>query len=274
MYDRKTWAVLVICGGLLAANLYYSAQNQRVQAAEKNSASWPCSRPMPPSRRNPPSPARPNSPSRLRRRPPRRSSVVLKNDKVAFTLTNIGGGIKFAEFKNEFEVGSKTSRVRVNRFGSGAIGAIAGAGETLENIPYAYKAEESIDGKKAVYIAKLPSGLIAKKTFTLNQGRGTRRTLSARFRPPTRKHHRRRAQPQPMEHLPRRGLAALSGRVAAADRLLLARGRRHPLHRRRHLQGRLVRLRQIHRQHPGGDDRIRRRDQPVLRHRAAAEGTR
>ena len=35
MYDRKTWAVLFICGGLLAANMYYSAQNQRAEAERK-----------------------------------------------------------------------------------------------------------------------------------------------------------------------------------------------------------------------------------------------
>lgn len=170
MYDRKTWAVLVICGGLLAANLYYSAQNQQAEAARKQreqalieakaaiegeptastTAGLTVETPPPPTDEE---------------------FVVLKNDKIAFTLTNIGGGIKHAEFQNEFEVGSKSSRVKANRFGTGPIGAIAGAGESLENIPYAYKADESIVGRKAVYIAKLPSGLIAKKTFALNDSK-------------------------------------------------------------------------------------------------------
>ncbi|MDP3849730.1 MAG: membrane protein insertase YidC [Luteolibacter sp.] len=169
MYDRKTWAVLVICGGLLAANLYYSAKNQRVQAAAKQ-------RELALQQANAAVAEKPAVISQaeltIETPPPptEEELVVLKNDKVSFTLTNLGGGIKFAEFESEFEVGSKTSHVRANRFGAGAIGTLAGAGETLENIPYAYKTEESIDGKKAVYIAKLPSGLIAKKTFTLNQG--------------------------------------------------------------------------------------------------------
>ncbi len=169
MYDRKTWIVLILCGGLLAANLYQSAQNQRAQAearqrekalAEANAvvAAQPAIATQAELTIETPPP------------PTEEELVVLQNDKVSFTLTNIGGGIKYAEFQNEFEVGSRTSRVRINRFGTGPIGAIAGAGETLENIPYAYKAEESIDGKKAVYIAKLPSGLVAKKTFTLNKG--------------------------------------------------------------------------------------------------------
>jgi YidC/Oxa1 family membrane protein insertase len=172
MYDRKTWAVLVICGGLLAANMYYSAQNQRAETDRKKreqalietkaiAEGKPAVTTTAELTVEPPPP------------PTEEELVLLENDKVSYTLTNIGGGIKFAEFQNEFDVGGKTSRVKMNRFGGGAVGTLAGAGESLENIPYAYKAEESIAGKKAVYIAKLASGLIAKKTFTLNQGKET-----------------------------------------------------------------------------------------------------
>lgn len=168
MYDRKTWIVLILCGGLLAANLYFSAETRNAELAAKqreqalqqanvalegkpavaSTAELTIETPPPPTNEE---------------------TVILENDKVSYTLTNIGGGIKHADFKTEFEVGSKDSRVKINRFGPGPIGAIAGPGETLENIPYAYKADESIDGKKAVYIAKLASGLVAKKIFTLNQ---------------------------------------------------------------------------------------------------------
>ncbi len=92
---------------------------------------------------------------------------MLETKEVIFTLTNLGGGVKYAEFKNQHQVGSKTDLVRVNHFGTGPIGGLAGADETLENIAYAHKADESVKGKKAVFIAKLPSGLIAKKTFSL-----------------------------------------------------------------------------------------------------------
>jgi YidC/Oxa1 family membrane protein insertase len=169
MYDRKTWAVLVICGGLLAANIYYSSQTQRAQAeAKKRELALNQTKAVAEAK-----PAVDTTAELTVETPPpptEEEFVVLKNDKVAFTLTNIGGGIKHAEFQTEFDVGSKTSHVQMNRFGAGAIGAIAGADENLENIPYAYKAEESIEGKKAVYIAKLPSGLITRKTFTLNEG--------------------------------------------------------------------------------------------------------
>ena len=169
MYDRKTWAILAICGSLLAVNLYYSSQNQQAAAAKRAreealqkqtaaTAEAPAKTTTAELTVEPPPP------------PTEEELVILKNDKVEFTLSNIGGGIKFAEFQNEFDVGSKDSRDRANRFGAGPIGALAGAGEVLENAPYAYKAEESTEGKKAVYIAKLPSGLIVKKTFTLNEG--------------------------------------------------------------------------------------------------------
>jgi YidC/Oxa1 family membrane protein insertase len=165
MYDRKTWVILGLCGVLLAVNLYYSSQNQKAAAAarareaveQKTTAAI--------------AEVTNTTTAELTVEPPppptEEELIVLKNDKVAFTLSNIGGGIKFAEFEKEYEVGSKTEHVRANHYGTGPIGGLAGAGETLENIPYAYKADESIEGKKAVYIAKLASGLIAKKTFSL-----------------------------------------------------------------------------------------------------------
>lgn len=170
MYDRKTWAILVLCGSLLAVNIYYQNKNAEALAKEKrakeaiqkiNEAANAETAQKTTTAGLTVEPTLP---------PTEEETVVLKNKEVAFTLTNIGGGIKKAEFQNEFEVGSKQALVTLNRFGAGAVGALVSAGENLENIPYAYKPAESTEGKKAVYIAKLPSGLIVKKTFTLNQG--------------------------------------------------------------------------------------------------------
>ena len=171
MYDRKTWAVLIICGSLLAVNLYYSGQKQRLADAVKareealQKATAPTQDPV----------IETHADLTVEPLPPptEEQLIVLQNDKVSFTLTNIGGGIKFAEFQHEFDVGSTTSRVRVNRFGGGPIGALAGPDETPENVAYGYNESESVKDKKAVYIAKLPSGLIAKKIFTLNEGKET-----------------------------------------------------------------------------------------------------
>lgn len=173
MYDRKTWIVLALCGGLLAANLYYSGKNQQAAAAAR-ARTEALQREKAATEANA-LPRTSGAELAVEAPPPSTEEelVVLENDQVAYTLTNLGGGIKFAEFKHEFEVGSKTQRVRVNRFGTGPVGAIAGVGETLDNSPYAYKAEESEPGRKAVYIAKLASGLIVKKTYALNGGNQT-----------------------------------------------------------------------------------------------------
>ncbi len=168
MYDRKTWIVLILCGGLLAVNLYYSAQTQKERAkqAAEQRAAQPAADPAVSDNDAAAAPAAGLSVEPLP--PPEEEELVtLENDKVVYTFTNIGGGIQHAEFKDEFQVGSETLRVRANRFGSGPIGGLAGLGETLENVAYAYNAEESVPGKKTVLIAKLASGLIAKKTFSL-----------------------------------------------------------------------------------------------------------
>lgn len=162
MYDRKTWVVLALCGSLLAASLYFSSQNAAIERARQEALP----KPVPAAVVDPAA-----APPALTVDPPppptEEAPVILQNSEVIFTLTNIGGGIKHAEFKNQHQVGSKTQLVQINHFGTGPIGSLADSDENLENIPYAYKADESVDGKKAVYIAKLASGLIAKKTFSL-----------------------------------------------------------------------------------------------------------
>ncbi|MEI6819663.1 MAG: membrane protein insertase YidC [Verrucomicrobiota bacterium] len=165
MYDRKTWVILALCGSLLAANIYYSSKNKAAQdeIRAREAALQKSLAPAPgvPAVNTPSLTVEPIPP------PTEEQTVVLESKEVAFTLTNIGGGIKHAEIKDEFKVGSKTERVQINHFGSGPIGGLAGVEEALENRAYTYKADESIAGKKAVFITKLPSGLIAKKIFAL-----------------------------------------------------------------------------------------------------------
>ena len=169
MYDRKTWVILTICGALLAANLYFQGQNQKAAAekARQEQASKPAAAPA--AAPSPETPPAPNAGLTVEPPPPpaKEELVVLKNDKVTFTLSNIGGGIEYAEFADEYEFGSTTKPVRMNRSAPGPIGALAGPEQTIENAAYAYKGDESVEGEKAVFIAQLPSGLIAKKTFSL-----------------------------------------------------------------------------------------------------------
>jgi YidC/Oxa1 family membrane protein insertase len=168
MYDRKTWVIVTLCALLLGANLYYQQKTHKAeadyltkaQAAEK--AASPALGSTDPA-------AAPQSGLAVDPQPPstEEETVVLENAKIAFTFTNIGGGIKTAEFKDQFQVGSSTLHVIANSRGIGPIGGFAnGTGETLDNILYSYIAADSIPGQKVVYLAKLPSGLWVKKTFS------------------------------------------------------------------------------------------------------------
>jgi YidC/Oxa1 family membrane protein insertase len=157
MYDRKTWIVLALCGVLIAINLHFASKNkppvepkaliteQQPEIPDEAPAGMSVETPPPPTAEE---------------------FVVLENDKVAFTLSNIGGGIKFAELKEQKNVG-ETSKVRINRHGAGPIAGFVDDQEKIENSTYAYKADQSVPGKTAVFIAKLPTGVIAKKTFSL-----------------------------------------------------------------------------------------------------------
>lgn len=170
MYDRKTWIVLIICSGLLAMNLYFSGQNQKAeaeqaarekaakeaeaedsttylkQAAGSTNAELTVDTPPPPTEE---------------------TLVKLGNEDITFILSNIGGGIKYAEFADEFQVGSESEKVRSNRYGSGPIGALAGSKQRPDNTAYSYVEKESVPGKQAAYVAKLSSGLGVAKTYTL-----------------------------------------------------------------------------------------------------------
>ncbi len=171
MYDRTTWIVLIVCGGLLALNFHFSAKQQKARAEylteqrEREAAAAAEAGEI----ADPATPAVDGLTVETPPPPTEERLITLENDLVTYTLTTWGGGIKFAEFKNEFEVGSTTDRVRANRHGAGAIGAFAGAGDLLENVPYQYREDLSQPDRKAVFVAKLPSGLIAKKSYTLNE---------------------------------------------------------------------------------------------------------
>jgi YidC/Oxa1 family membrane protein insertase len=152
MYDRKTWIVLAICGVLISVNFYYSNKYPSTPAKAPALVETEA---KPELRIETPPP------------PTEETLVVLENDTIAFTLSSIGGGIKSAELKNQKNVGNKETNVLINRHASGPIGGFVNAGKKLENSSFSYKEDQSVAGKSAVFIAKLPSGLIVKKTYSL-----------------------------------------------------------------------------------------------------------
>lgn len=158
MYDRKTWIILALCGILLALHFHYASQTPRkpdpvTQNQDRTAESDAFSAPAGLSVETPPPPTA-------------EETLILENEHVAFTLTNIGAGIKYADFKKQQNVGEKTN-VRINRHGGGAIGTLVDSDQILDSTPFTYKADQSVSGKSAVYIAQLPQGLIVKKTYSL-----------------------------------------------------------------------------------------------------------
>ncbi|MDP4626149.1 MAG: membrane protein insertase YidC [Akkermansiaceae bacterium] len=158
MYDRKTWIVLALCGVLISLNIHFASKNPPPTKENKESieevsgenesadtAGLTVETPPPPTNEE---------------------LILLENDEVAFTLSTIGGGIKYAELKKQKNVG-KSDLVRINRYGSGPIGGLVDSQKNQENSSYAYKADQSEPGKTAVFIAKLPTGIIVKKTYSL-----------------------------------------------------------------------------------------------------------
>ncbi len=168
MYDRKTWVVLALCGAILAANLYFSSKAtvEKERVARQESIAKAATQPVP----DLPTATTAELTVETPLPPTEKIQVVLENDEVVFTLSNIGGGIEYAELKKQFQVGSKSKMVRLNRFGAGSIGGFADNDGTITNQSYTYQENESVAGKKAVFIARLPSGLIAKKTWSLVEG--------------------------------------------------------------------------------------------------------
>ncbi|MFN5580072.1 MAG: membrane protein insertase YidC, partial [Akkermansiaceae bacterium] len=161
MYDRKTWVVLAICGVLIALNIHFAPKKQPTPVKQSAMTEEVISDADAPSGLS------------VETQPPstNEETVVLENEEVIFTLTNIGAGIKHAEFKKHQEVNDKTKNVLINRHGGGPIGGFLDSNQNLDNTSFSYKLDQSNPGKTAVYIAELPSGLIVKKTYSLEESK-------------------------------------------------------------------------------------------------------
>ena len=186
--DRKGIFGLLVCGILFAAHIYYStieeADRQAAEAAKKELAAEK-NREEAIARGEDPdgeakeaadgeesaeaNPVDSNAPEEL---------VRLETDKVAFILSNKGGGIKYAEFKEQKAVVISSERknlteeqlanpelVRLNRYGDNVVGALVDGGvDGALGLTYQLI---SSDEKSVTYGAKTPSGLTIAKIWTL-----------------------------------------------------------------------------------------------------------
>lgn len=174
MYDRKTWIVLALCGTLLALGMMEqskkSAAQREVDRQKQEQAARLKEQQDKEKAKNPPAetPAPPPALAVEPVPPPTEEEVVtLESDKVAFILSNIGGGIKYADFKTEKRIDDPKQAVRINERSGGPIGAMAGPDLSLKNVAYTYDEAASVPGKKVVYSGKLDNGLVVRKAFSL-----------------------------------------------------------------------------------------------------------
>jgi YidC/Oxa1 family membrane protein insertase len=176
MYDRKTWIIVVACSILLAVNVFYQQQNARLndeqkqRAAAEEAAKKPAETPATPGATTPATGDTPGG-SLVEAEPQEQmveQLVTLETDKTVFTFSSYGGGLKYAEFKDQKP--GLEGPVRMNRHGSSPIGAIADGPDRLETVAYEFVEKDSVAGKSIVFRGKLPSGLWAKKTWSLVEG--------------------------------------------------------------------------------------------------------
>jgi len=181
MYDRKTWIVVIACSILLAVNVFFQQKNARQLAEQKQrealveSAKKLEQNPAAPASPDAPAgttPATGDKPGSLVEAEPQPNMVeqlvTLETDKTVFPFSSYGGGLKFAEFKDQKP--GLEGPVRMNRHGSSPIGAISDGPDRLETVSYEYVDKDSVAGKTVVFRGKLPSGLWAKKTWSLVDG--------------------------------------------------------------------------------------------------------
>ena len=104
--------------------------------------------------------------------------VRLETEKVSFVLTNKGGGIKYAEFKDQKAVVVHSERkklskeelatpelVHLNRFGDAAVGSLVNGGVN-KYLGLTYKLVKS-DAESVTFSAIAPNGLSIAKKWSL-----------------------------------------------------------------------------------------------------------
>lgn len=168
MYDRKTWIVVVLCSLLLAVNLYFNSKNQQAMQAQrqKEAAELAASQPAKTAEGK-----TEETGTMAEVDPPEQLAEVfttLETPEAIFTFTSVGGGLKTAQIKNQ--ANGLLGPVILNRHGSSPIGAIAEGPDRMEATNYTTVDAESVEGKTVVFRGKLPSGLWAKKTWSLVEG--------------------------------------------------------------------------------------------------------
>jgi len=163
--------IVGVCGVLLALNFYYSSKTRQEQAAKQ-----------PPPEQvdgngdaadDPAGDAKPAPGGDLVEPPPPPANeelTTIETPAAIFTLSNIGGGVKLAEMKEQLQVLDKEAQVSINRFGTHAVGAISDGVDRFDGLAFAIDPAASVDGKKVVYRATTRDQLEVTKSYSVIEG--------------------------------------------------------------------------------------------------------
>lgn len=169
MYDRKTWIVVIACSALLAFGIYDAQKRAQQQFEQEKQASGEAAS----SDEVVEGRAADERQGVLVEPPPDPEDIIkpsyytLENDEVRFTLTSLGGGVESAEMLKHENVHNSDLNVILNEGDDHAVGALAEGPDGMGRVNYAYIENESVAGKVVVFAGRHPSGLIVKKTWTL-----------------------------------------------------------------------------------------------------------
>lgn len=191
--DRKGILGLLICGILFAAHIYYSAELNREKLEEQRAAEVAKNEAKAAKAAEAKEagtaiaveggeaaeggettatakPATANTPE---------EEIRLETDKLIFVLTNKGGGVKYAEFKEQDAVllraakkkgitEADVGKVRLNRYGKIAVGEVVDGGVDA-SLGLTYEIVKQ-DSKSVMFRATDANGLVIVKRWTLSNG--------------------------------------------------------------------------------------------------------
>jgi YidC/Oxa1 family membrane protein insertase len=166
MYDRKTWIVVALCSVLLAVNLYFSSKNRQDLDARRQKETPGQTVSQTPAKTADGTTQPTGSMAEVD--PPEQEAEIfwkLETPEAIFTFSSVGGGLKTVQIKNQ--TNGLLGPVILNNHGASPIGAIAEGPDRMEATNYTVVDKESVKDKSVVFRGKLPSGLWAKKTWSL-----------------------------------------------------------------------------------------------------------
>ena len=161
MIDRKGWIILILCSIALIGNYIVglnTAQEQRKAIAEQQAEQKADEATKAPAETTGELEVLPQEPSRPE------ETHTLETKDTLFAFSSDGGGIDYAEFKDELAVNSKTSKVRLNRFGGKKVGTLTSSANSFVEEPMLV---ETATEEKITYIGRTRDGLVVKKTYSL-----------------------------------------------------------------------------------------------------------